>query len=183
MVAGKPAFDVCELRAAFQSSRQLIGCQGDGRRGIDVDDPVPELLVLETGEDRPGVPAECLGNDGVISPPTSPAEHFLRQLPTPDLGDDIDIARDHHHASGDRYLLTGHAVRQPFPVPVLKLITKRPNQGGSKAELNRKHSCDLARRTGNRLRLLWPRGQHPGDDSRPLGDGQAGAHVPHYVRD
>src|SRR5438094_8210168 len=102
MVAGKPAFDVCELRAAFQSSSQLSGCQRGGRRGIDVDDPVPELLVLETGEDRPGVPAECLGNKGVISPPTAPAEHLLRQLPTPDRSGATHILSYDHHASGNR---------------------------------------------------------------------------------
>src|SRR6266550_3485885 len=109
MVAGEPTFYVCELRAAFESNAQTIGCQRLRRRGVGVDDQVPERLVFDAGEDRPGVPMECLGNSGVVSPPTSPPKHILSQLTTPDLSDDIDIARDHHNPGGDRYLLTGHA--------------------------------------------------------------------------
>src|SRR5205809_7119168 len=138
MVAGEPAFDVCKLGTAFEGNVQPIRVQRLGRHGVGLYDLVPERLLLDAGQDRPGVPMECVSDRRVIRPPASPAEHGFPQLPAADPGDHIQVARDHHDPSSDRYLLAGHAIWQPFSVPVLELIPERAEDRKS-TRLNSSH--------------------------------------------
>ena len=125
---------------------------------------------------------ECVSDSRVIRTPASPAEHGFPQLPAADPGDHIQVARDHHDPSSDRYLLAGHAIWQPLSVPVLELIPERADQCSSQPELGCKHSRDLACRGRHRTCLFRAGGQHSGDDSHPLAGRQAGANVPYDMR-
>src|SRR5438034_6431495 len=96
------------------------------------------------------MPMECVSDSRVIRTPASPAEHGFPQLPAADPGDHIQVARDHHDPSSERYLLAGHAIWQPLSVPVLQLIPERTDQCISQPKLGGKHFLVLASRCSQR---------------------------------